>query len=466
VAAADLHYQPLHAVADLIARREVSPVELTRATLARIERLDPSLSSFLRVLPERALAAAAEAEREIAAGRRRGPLHGVPIGIKDLCDIAGVPTSCASGLAPETPAERSATVVEKLEASGAICVGKTNLYEYAFMGYHPGWPVPRNPWRDDVDTGGSSSGSGAAVAAGLCWAALGTDTGGSIRMPSAWCGRVGLKPTYGRVSRAGVFPLAASLDHVGPMARTVRDAALVLDAIAGPDPRDPTALPDLPAPVAAALDEPIAGLRVGWDEAYASAGANPDVVAAVRATLDVLADLGARIVPITLPAIEPLLQAWTVICAGDALATHAATYPARASEYGPSIRSFFEYAARLTAAEYAAAHAVRLAWRGQFARLLADVDVLACPSTFGPPAAAGAIDPHGVFSPDIFPFGRFTFPFDCTGSPTLSLPCGFTADGLPHSLQLVGRQGDEALVCRVGHAYERATPWHDRHPSL
>ncbi|MCW5889290.1 MAG: amidase [bacterium] len=462
----DMHYEPLHVVADLLARRVVSPVELTRATLARIARLDPGLSSYLRVLPERALAAAAGAEREIAAGRRRGPLHGVPIAIKDLCDLRGEATTCAAPLAGERPAVQSATVVERLEAAGAVIVGKTNLYEYAFMGYHPGWPVPRNPWRTDVDTGGSSSGSGVAIAAGLCFAALGTDTGGSIRMPSAWCGLVGLKPTWGRVSRAGVFPLAASLDHVGPMARTVRDAALVQDVIAGPDPRDPTTLGAVPPSAAAELEAPIAGVRVGWDEGFAAAGAAGDVVTAARAALDVLAAAGAQIVPITLPPVDEVLQAWTVLCAGDALAAHAAIWPSRADAYGPSIRSFFEYGARLGAADYARAHEVRLGWRGAFAAVFGGIDVLACPSTFGPPPPAGAIDPHGVFSPDIFPFGRFTFPFDCSGSPTLSLPCGVTAEGLLHSLQLVGRHGDEALLCRVGHAYETATPWHARHPSL
>jgi amidase len=456
----------LHDVAARIERREVSPVELTRATLARIERLEPKLFSYLALLPERALAAAADAEREIVAGRYRGVLHGVPIAIKDLCDLRGTMTTCASPLARGGAAERSATVVERLEAAGAIIVGKTNLYEFAFMGYHPRWPTPRNPWRTDADTGGSSSGSGAAVAAGLCFAALGTDTGGSIRMPSAWCGIVGLKPTYGRVSRDGVFPLAASLDHVGPMARTVRDAASVYDAIAGADPRDPTSLPDPPARAEARIDASVSGVRIGWDESYATAGAHSDVVEAVRAAVRVLAEAGARVVPISLPPVEELLRAWSVICAGDALATHAATYPSRAAEYGPSIRSFFEYGAGLSAADYARMHEVRLRWRGAFARLFEDIDVLACPSTFATPPEAGSIDPRGRFDPGIFPFGRFTFPFNCTGSPTLSVPCGFTADGLPHSLQLVGRDSEEPLLCRVGHAYQQSTTWHTRHPSL
>jgi amidase len=461
-----LHELPLHAAADLIARRALSPVELTRAVIARIERLDPDLSSYLLVLPERALAVAATAEAEIAAGRSRGVLHGVPVAIKDLCDLRGVATSCASPVAGGRAAERSATVVEKLEAAGAVIVGKTNLYEYAFMGYHPGWPTPRNPWSVAADTGGSSSGSGAAVAAGLCFAALGTDTGGSIRMPSAWCGVVGLKPTYGRVSRAGVFPLSASLDHVGPMARTVRDVALVLDAIAGPDPRDPTSRRDPPPSAAMHIDGSIAGVRVGWDEGYAAAGAHGDVVDAVRAAVQVLVHAGARVVPVSLPPVDELLRAWSVICAGDALVTHAATYPARADEYGPSIRSFFEYAARLSAADYARAHEERLRWSGELAALLEGVDVLACPSTFATPPPEGSIDPRGRFDPDIFPFGRFTFPFNCSGSPTLSIPCGLTADGLPHSLQLVGRHAEEALLCRVGRAYQEATSWHTRHPAI
>jgi amidase len=465
MASADLCMQPLVDVAASIKRRTLAPTELTRALLARIEQLDPMLHSYLTLLPERALAAAAHAEREIAAGGYRGPLHGIPVAVKDLCDLRGTITSCASTVITAR-ADSDATVVERLEQAGAVIVGKTNLTEFALMGYHPSLPKPRNPWAVDRDTGGSSSGSGAAVAGGLCFAALGTDTGGSIRMPSAWCGVVGLKPTYGRVSRAGVFPLASSLDHVGPMARTVADAACVLDAIAGPDRRDPTTMQAPPPGAAAALPAGVAGLRIGWDEHYVAAGAHPAVTEAVREAVRVLEQAGITVVHVSLPPLHDLLEGWSVLCGGDALAAHAATYPSRADAYGPSFRSFLEYASALSAANYAQAHERRLNWQGALRAVFDDIDALACPSSFMVAPPADALDPYAPFSPDFAPFGRFTFPFNFSGSPTLSVPCGFSPEGLPHSLQLVGRHGEEALLCRLGHAYQLATDWHTRRPPI
>ena len=347
-----------------------------------------------------------------------------------------------------------------------MIVGKTNLTEFALMGYHPTRPIPINPWNAASSTGGSSSGSGVAVAAGLCFAALGTDTGGSIRIPSAWCGTVGLKPTYGRVSRAGVFPLGASLDHIGPMARSVADAAHVLDALAGLDPRDPTTLRLPPPRCAAALGGDVRGVRIGWDEAYATTMVLPEVADAVYAAVDHLARLGAEIVRVRLPAVEEVVASWPVLCGGDALAAHAPTFPSRAAQYGPSFRTFLEYAAKLTAADYAAHHERRLVWAGAFAATFEACDVFACPGTFMPPPPADALDPYGEFSDAIAPFMRFTAPFNFSGSPTLSIPCGFTDDGLPQSLQLVAAHGAEATLCRVGDVYERTTEWHRRRPPL
>ena len=462
----DLCWLTLTEASERMAARSLSPVELTEAVLARIGRLDPALHAYLTVLPESALAAARAAEADIAAGRRRGPLHGIPVAVKDLCDLRGTVTTCASRVLDDRVAGDDATCVARLAAAGAVIVGKTNLTEFALMGYHPTRPIPVNPWRADCSTGGSSSGSGAAVAAGLCIAALGTDTGGSIRIPSAWCGTVGLKPTYGRVSRAGVFPLGASLDHVGPLARTVADAAHVLDALAGTDPRDPTTLRTAPPRCAAALDGGARGLRIGWDEGYATTMVLPTVSDAVRGAVEHLRRAGAEIVPVRVPPVDEVLTAWSVLCGGDALAAHAATFPARAADYGPSFRSFLEYATRLSAADYAARHAQRLDWSGAFGAVFESCDVLACPSSFMPAPAIDALDPYGEFSDAIAPFLRFTAPFNFSGSPTLSLPCGFTDDGLPHSLQLVGPHGGEALLCRVGHAYQLATDWHRRHPPL
>jgi amidase len=462
----ELCWLTLDEAARRIAARQLSPVELTAAVLRRIERLNPTLHAYLAVCGESAMAAARAAEAEIAAGRHRGPLHGVPVAVKDLCDVRGIVTTCASRVRDAAPAASDATCVARLRDAGAVIVGKTNLTEFALTGYHPELPIPLNPWKADRSTGGSSSGSGAAVAAGLCMAALGTDTGGSIRIPSSWCGTVGLKPTYGRVSRAGVFPLAASLDHVGPLARRVADAAHVLDALAGPDARDPTARRQPPPACAAALDGGARGLRVGWDAAYASTMVLPEVTAAVHAAVETLGRLGAEIVPVRVPAVDDVVAAWPVVCGGDALAAHAAYFPSRAAAYGPSFRTFLEYASGLSAADYARHHEQRLCWAAAFAEIFERCDALACPSTFMPPPQADALDPYGAFSDAIAPFLRFTAPFNFSGSPTLSLPCGATADGLPHSLQLVGDRGAEALLCRLGHAYEQATDWHRRRPPL
>ena len=453
-------------VAALLARGDVSPVELTRAMLARIEQLDGTLHSYLTVTAERALAAAQAAEAAVARGERLGLLHGVPIGVKDLCATRGVRTTCASGVLAENIPDYDATVVRRLEGAGAVLLGKLNLTEFALMGCHPTLQRPRNPWDPRYDTGGSSSGSGAAVAAGLCFGAIGTDTGGSIRMPSSWCGVVGLKPTYGRVSRAGVFPLGASLDHVGAMTRRVADAALMLDVMAGFDADDPTTVRG-PAPqCSAAIGRDIRGVRIGWDARFVADGAQPDVVDTVEHAVGALAAQGAEVVQVTLPPVEHVLPAWPILCAAEAAAAHAATFPSRAADYGPTFRSFLEYAGTLRAQDYAVWHEVRMVWAGRLRGVFETIDVLACPSTFMSAPPADLIDPFGPFTPDIVPFMRFTAPFNFSGSPTLSVPCGFTAGGLPHSLQLVGRHGEEALLCQVGHVYEQATEWHRRRPAL
>ena len=463
---AELCTKSLTEIASLLAAGEMSPVELTRATLERIDQLDGTLHSFLTVTPERALAAARAAESEIAGGARRGPLHGVPVGVKDLCATKGVRTTCASGVLTDAVPDRDAAVVSRLEAAGAVIVGKTNLTEFALIGYHPTFPRPCNPWNTEHDTGGSSSGSGAATAAGLCFAAIGTDTGGSIRFPSGWCGVVGLKPTYGRVSRAGVFPLAASLDHVGPMTRRVADAAAVLDAIAGFDADDPTSLREPPPRCAAAIGGDVRGVRIGWDAGFVSVGTQPDIAAAVEGAVRVLERAGAHVVELSLPPVEGVLPAWPVLCAAEAAAAHVATYPARAADYGPSFRAFLEYAATLSARDYASHHERRMIWTGQLRCAFERIDVLACPSTFITAPRLEFIGPFDPFTDALVPFMRFTAPFNFSGNPTLSVPCGFSADGLPYSLQLVGRHGDEALLCRVGHTYEEACDWHRRRPPI
>jgi amidase len=330
-------------------------------------------------------------------------------------------------------------------------------------GYHPSLPIPRNPWNLERSTSGSSSGPGVATAAGLCFASLGTDTGGSIRGPSSWCGVVGLKPTFCRVSRYGVFPLSTSLDHVGPMTRTVADAAAVLGVIAGADPRDPTALRAPVPDYRAGLDHGVRGLRIGIDEAYAG-NALPEMGDAVARVGDVLQGLGAILVRVALPDVDDACRAWAPICAPEAVAAHAAHYPARAADYGRSFRSLLDLGARMCAAEYAAAQAQRLDFAGRLGGLFEQIDVFLCPGNFSPPPQADLLPPDMEFSLDFWPFMRFSAPFNLSGSPTLSLPCGFTADGLPLGVQLVGRHLEEATLCRVGQAYEQASDWRTRHP--
>jgi amidase len=462
----ELCYQSLTEVATLLRRREVSPVELTRAVLTRVERLDPQLRSYITIEPERALARAKLAERELGSGTDRGLLHGVPIAVKDLCYTKGILTTCASHVLASWVPPFNATVICRLEAAGAVRLGKLNMTEFAMTGYAPSLKIPCNPWDAGRETGGSSSGSGVATAAGLCFAALGTDTGGSIRNPSAWCGVVGLKPTYGRVSRHGIFPLGMTLDHVGPMARRVADAAAVLEVIAGHDPNDPTSLAaPLPA-CTAALTRGVRGVRIGVDEQYMSAYVHPDVVTALHAALDVLRRDGAQLVPVALPAVEEVLEAWAPLCAAEAVVAHAATFPARADAYGPSFRSFLEYGARLSAAEYAKAHQLRVAFARHCQQIFEQVEVFACPGFFMQAPPVGVLDPYGPFSPDIAPFMRFTAPFNFSGNPTLSVPAGFSDDGMPHGIQLVGPLLGEAILCQVGYAYEQATEWHRRRPPL
>jgi amidase len=347
-----------------------------------------------------------------------------------------------------------------------VLLGKLNTTEGAMGGYHPDFDIPVNPWRADRWSGASSSGSGVATAAGLCFGSLGSDTGGSIRFPSAANGVVGLKPTWGRVSRFGVLALAVSLDHVGPMTRSTRDAALMLRAIAGPDRNDPTALLEPPPDLLADLDAGVGGLRLGFDERYATEGVDPQLAASVLAALRHLERAGARVVPVALPELAPYLAAWPVLCSAEALAAHAATYPSRRDDYGPWFRGWLDLGARVTGADYARAHALRLRCAGLLRAALEPVDALVCPAMPGP---AFPVTPEELYGPgesahmDVA-FLRFTAPFNFDGAPTLTLPCGLSDDALPLSVQIVGKPLGEAVVCRVGQAYEAATSWHTLHP--
>ena len=464
-------------VAERIRRRELSPVEVTKAQLERIDALEPKLKAYVMVLADRALAQAREAEREIQAGKYRGPLHGIPVAVKDLYFTSGLATKGGSGALADHVPSYNATVVERFASAGAVLLGKLNTTEGALVGYHRDFEVPRNPWGEDRFPGWSSSGSGVATAAGLCYASLGTDTGGSIRTPSAVNGIVGLKPTWGRVSRHGVLDLAPSLDHVGPMTRTVADAAAVLAVLAGRDEHDATSLPNRVPDYLEEIDQGIQGARIGYDEDYAARGVQGETAAAVQRALRDLEELGGRVVRARMPTLRGQGGAWRTICSAEAAAAHARTFPTRADQYGTFFRSFLEAGREVTGVDYAKANLIRREISGQIRRVFQDIDLLVCPSVayepclYNPADAYGGIDPEaetlaGVPYSCLAVSGRFTGPFNFCGYPTLSLPCGFSIDGLPLSLQLVGRPLSESLLCRAGHAYEEATPWHARHPPV
>jgi amidase len=445
-------------------KREVTSVEATRAVLDRIHKLNPTLRAYLTVLDDSALRQAEAADKEIRAGKWRGPLHGVPVAVKDLCWTKGVATTCASKVLRDFRPTSNATVVDRFEDAGAVLLGKLHLTEFAMAWYHPDIPTPLNPWNPALWPGASSSGSGAAIAAGLCYAAIGTDTGGSIRFPSAANGIVGLKPTWGRVSRHGVFPLGESLDHIGPMTRSVADAALVLGVIAGRDPKDDTSLDAPLDDYAAAAGAGAFSIRVGFDEKYV-AGASSDVATAITNAVRDLEKIGARIIKVKMPDIEPCLSAWTTLCASEAAAGHAATFPSRASDYGQGFRSFLEHGASLRGRDYADAQMVRERFARRFNALFDQVDMIACPSMASATLPNNAIPPDADSFKGPNPLLAFTAPFNFSRNPTLSMPGGDGKGGPPPSLQLVGRLLGEATLIRAGAAYERATEWHKQRPS-
>ena len=452
-----LHYQTIAEVGARLKSRELSPVELTNAILSRIESLDGSLKSYATVMADSALASARAAEAEIAAGNYRGGLHGVPIAVKDLCFTTGVPTMGGAQVLRDFVPDFDGTVVQRLNAAGAVILGKLNLTEGAMAGYNPAFDIPVNPWGADRWSGASSSGSGVATAAGLCYASLGSDTGGSIRFPSAACGTVGIKPTWGRVSRYGVLALAESLDHVGPMTRSASDAGVVLQAMAGHDPNDPTSLT---APVPNMLDglsRGVSGIRIGVDEQYIGDDVDSELAASVMEGARLLEGMGARLVPIRMPDTVPFSRAWGVLCSAEAAAAHRDTYPSRADEYGPWFRGWLEKGSRYTAVDYSVASYTRLACNGALAEIFDGVDVIVCPSMTTPPERVTPEALYGPMDEDEWTWGRFTIPYDFSGAPTISLPSGLNGEGLPLSIQFVGRHLTEPTLVQVGHAYEQAT---------
>ncbi len=452
-----LYYQTITEVAGRLASREISPVELAQAILDRIAALDGELKSYATVMAEQAMEYARAAEAEIAAGRYRGGLHGVPIAVKDLCFTTGVPTMGGAKALRDFVPDFDGTVVRKLNDAGAIILGKLNLTEGAMAGYNPEFDIPVNPWGADRWAGASSSGSGVATAAGLCYGSLGSDTGGSIRFPAAACGTVGIKPTWGRVSRYGVLALGESLDHVGPMTRSAADAGIMMQALAGHDPNDPTSLRAPVPDMLAGLGQGVAGVRIGVDEEYIGGGdVDSEVAGSVMAGARLLESMGAVLVPVQMPDTLPYSRAWGVLCSAEAAQAHVETFPSRADDYGPWFRGWLEMGSGFTAVDYAAANLVRLECNGVLAGVFADIDVLVCPSMTG---VAHRVTPEELYGPmgeDEWTWGRFTIPYDFNGAPTISLPAGLNSEGLPLSIQFIGKHLAEPLLVQVGDAYERA----------
>ncbi len=462
----DLHYLELSEVAHLIQTRKLSPVELTEALLRRIQSLDGRLHAYATLTPELALEQARKAEQEIAGRRYKGALHGVSIGLKDLCYTKGIPTAAGMPIHRDFRPTFDGTVVKRLYAAGAICLGKLQLTEGAFADHHPAITPPVNPWHPDHWSGASSSGSGVATAAGMCFASLGSDTGGSIRFPSAACGVTGLKPTWGRVSRYGAFELAASLDHLGPMCRSAADAGIVLGAIAGADPDDPTAS-QRPVPDYLAGDvRDLRGVRIGVDEAYNGDSVDPVMVRTVQEALRVLTSLGAEARHVKMPSVDAVLRDWAPNCAVETAVAHEATFPARRSEYGPGLGGFIDSARGISATGYQKILLRRRDFSGRLAALFQSIDLLLIPAQFIPSPTMAQMATLGQDPAQLLALMRFTSPFDMSGSPTITLPSGFTTKGTPIAFQLVSRHMEEELLVRAGHAYQRETDWHRAHPKM
>ena len=441
----------------------LSPVTLTEACLDRIARHDPGLHSFITVTAGRARAAARTAEAEISAGRYRGPFHGIPYALKDIVDVGGVRTTAHSRLMPETPAASDAYVTTLLEKAGGILLGKLGTFEFALGGpsWDLPWPPPLNPWNTDFLPGGSSSGSGAAVAARFVPAAIGTDTGGSVRWPAACCGIVGLKPTYGLLSRRGVQPNTFSMDHCGPMTRTVRDCAMMLGVCAGHDPLDPGSA-DVPIPdYTAALSGDVKGLRIGLVRDWYAEEATQEVTEAVDRAAAVLTKLGAIVEVLTLPGLADYCDCKTLISTSELFAIHAPDLRTRPEAFGAKLRQRVLGGVFIRAEDYLGAQR----WRNELARGL-----LATFSRFDALVTAtwlSAADPAVPDGADFFRRGlNASMPFSLAGVPALSVPVGFGEHSLPLAMQIAAAPFAETTVLRIGDAYERATDWTSRMPTL
>ena len=454
-----LHYLSIHEAQQLIQSRKLSPVDLTRAVLDRIDAVDGRLHAYINLMTDSAITEAKAAEEEIQRGRWRGPMHGIPVAVKDQLDVDGAPARVRQF----TQGVGDATAVRKLREAGAVMMGK--LHMSSMPG--PELPQPRNPWNTEHITGGSSTGSGASVAAGLCLGALGEDTAGSIRNPSSFCGIAGLKGTYGRVSRYGLAPLSWSLDHCGPMARVVEDLAHMLNAIAGHDPKDPTSSDAPTADYTSALREDIKGMSIGVPRDYINECAprtQPIVLKRVDEAIGELKSLGARIEEVKIPTLKLATIANAVIYYNEFWAAHKSA-AAEVLKSGAAQRRARIYLGILTnSADYIQAQRIRSRCRAELADVLRSVDCLALPNQAGPAPRVEDVGPIDTLFKHVEP--EYHGPFNLTGLPTLSVPCGFSENGLPISLQLVGKPFDEVTVLRAGYTYQQHMKWYEKRPPI
>lgn len=461
-----LHHLTIHEAGQLLKNGELSPVELTQAFFDRIADTDDRLHSFITLLNEEAMSEARAAEAEIRSGRYRGPLHGIPIALKDLYDTAGIRTTSGSRVDIDRVPAADSTPTARLKEAGSILLGKLAMHEFALGG--PDWTTPFepacNPWNLDHITGGSSSGSASAVSSGQAMGALGSCTGGSIRGPASLCGIVGLKPTYGRVSRSGVVTLSWSQDHVGPMTWTVEDSAYMLQAIAGHDPKDPTSSKAPVPDYSLSLREDIRGKRFGLPRHYffdADPSVNAEVVSVVEKAAGDLEKMGAKIVTVELPSLDYVRAANTIIMVSEAFAYHEPNLKARPQDFGEIVRARFRIGGMLSAGDYLQAQRCRQWSKREFAEALRDVDFFLTPTMTQPAAAFEGYDPNDTIR------GRsFTAPFNVTGLPAISVPCGFTAAGLPVGMQIAGKPFDEPGVIQAAYTYQQHARWYETRPNI
>ena len=444
--------------------RSISPVDLTRDCLARIENLNPQLNAFITVLANAALDQARRAEQEIRGGNYRGPLHGIPIGLKDIFDTAGTRTTAASGVFKDRIPTEDAEVVRRLRAAGAIILGKQNLHEFAYGGSSmiSFFGETRNPWDTTRITAGSSGGSAASVAAGLGFAAVGTDTAGSIRLPAAYCGVFGLKPTYGRVSARGVIPLSWSYDHVGPITNSVYDAALMLQVLAGYDRADPASI-DAPVPdFVGATTQPPSRLRIGVLRTFFFDDLHPEIAAAIEKAIEIFRELHAEIREVKLE-----VSTDRTLSSAESYAYHEQFLASSSELYQPATLARIQSGAKISTPNALRASRNLQASRHAIRRIFEEVDVLLTPTVPIPPPAIADLREHpDTLRPQELMMLRNTRPFNVWGIPTISVPCGFTSDGLPIGLQLAAAPWREDVVLQAAHAYEQATDWHTKAPSL